>query len=351
MFKRVLLAASVAAVFAAPAFADVTVYGALRTSVEYSKGNGISQVRLVDEKSVLGFKGEDKLDSGLTLIWKSEERLHVGGRVNSPNDWASRDQIIGLKGDFGTFSAGQMVSAYADATYLSPVLDDTWGISDDSNLYNQGINGARNSSLKYVSPSFGGLTIAASAGDARRSSTASTFSYSAVANYSTSLFNAGAAYQRYKDATVVDFSPSPAGGAHSDSYLVGAGVKPVAGLTLSAHWERVKNTFAIGTDARQDDFGLGAEYEIGKWAFRTYYYQLNDIKGSDVSAVSDSGAKHYLLTAKYALSKNTSALAAVNFLKSGSNATIGDTLSLANGATSAAGGKVGAVSLGLRTDF
>lgn len=80
MFKRALLVASVAAVFTAPAFAEVVVYGSARTGVEYSSVSGSepSRLRLVDESSRLGFKGSDKLDNGMTVFWKSEQRIRIG---------------------------------------------------------------------------------------------------------------------------------------------------------------------------------------------------------------------------------------------------------------------------------
>lgn len=358
MFKRALVAASVFAAFAVPAMAEVTVYGSMRASIEASNGSytdsktnktsDLNQVRLVDEKSRIGFKGTDKLDNGLSVFWKAESRI----KVNGGSTFGSRDQIIGLSGDkLGTFTFGNTTDAYSDATYLTPVLDNAWGISDDSNMYQQGTSGNRTPTIKYDSPEyFGGLKYSLSYGDfSNKTSAANRSAYAGAVNYTTSLFNVGAAALQYNDATVSDYTVTTLSGTKSRSFLIGAGLTPMPGWTFSAHAERQKNKFLNG-DQYQDDFGVGAGYEVGKWAFRGMFYVRTDLKGDGAYAVSDSGAQHLLATAKYDLSKQTSVLVAANYLKTQKNTT-GESLGLANGVYAKADDSATAISIGLKTNF
>jgi len=353
MFKRALVAASVVAAFAAPAMAEFTGYGSLRATVDVSKADGLTQHRLFDDNSRLGFKGSDKLDNGLTAFWKVESRVKVDGNAST---FGGRDQVVGIKGDkIGTITIGKTTSAYADATYLSPVLDSSWGFTDDSGLYMQGTT-ARAGAIKYEN-SFGDLAVAASYGDFNgKTKTVSKAAYSGVVNYAKEgKFNVGAAVQYYKDAAINNFAvsdastpaiPDPTNGDKSLSVLVGGGVV-LSSLTLSGHVERQQSKFN-NVDGHQFSYGLGAMYDAGKINYRAQAIMMSDTKGD--AAVADSGATHLQLSAVYKLSKQTSVLGAVNYLMADKN-TSGENLGLPNGIYAAKDGNAAAVSVGLKVNF
>ena len=98
IMKKHYLALAIAATFAAPAaFADVEVgpfaiYGTLNTAVEFLDvtANGaaltpsaVSQTRLADQTSKLGFKVKHDLGSGLFAFGQIESRLYLGNNGTS----------------------------------------------------------------------------------------------------------------------------------------------------------------------------------------------------------------------------------------------------------------------------
>ncbi|MBS1157410.1 MAG: hypothetical protein H6R07_3334 [Proteobacteria bacterium] len=343
MFKRVLLAASVAAVFAAPAFAEVTIYGSARTSLEYSKSAGVSRVRLVDESSRLGFKGSDKLDNGMTVFWKSEHRIRVGaselnGTNNASTGFGNRDSYVGVESKAGTFTFGKQVDSYGDWTLISPVLDGVVSNSEDSNLYQFESGARKNNIAKYVSPVFSGFQVSASYDFGSRTKTATSnvnsYGYSTLLTWSNDMFNVGAAYLGTHD-------DSGTVGEKLKAYALGGGVKIGSALTVSGHWEHVKFSQA---DSKRDYFGIGANYAVGKWGFNALALKANEKKVAGVK--QDDGAYQINLGARYALSKQTTALANVTFLDNDTNGEY--TTATAVGSK---GARAGTVSLGLRTDF
>ena len=339
MFKRALLVASVAAVFTAPAFAEVIVYGSARTGLEYSKSAGVSRVRLVDESSRLGFKGSDKLDNGLTVFWKSEHRIRIGStNLNGTNDastgFGARDSYVGVEGGFGTLSFGKQNDSYGDWTIISPVLDGAMTNSEDNGFYQIESGSRKTNVAKYVSPSFNGLQASVAYDFGSKSATVNSYGYSSMLTWSNDMFNVGAAYLGTHDegGTV---------GEKLHAYVLGGGVKVNDALTVSGHWEHAKFTQA---DSKRDYFGIGAAYNVGKWGFTTQYLYAGEKKLAGVK--QDDGAYQFNVGARYALSKNTTALANVAYLDNDKNGAF--TTGTGVGST---GSRAGTVSMSLRTDF
>ena len=80
-----IIALAVASAFVVPAaMAEVTVYGSLRTGIEVARQERVAgdfdSFRLTDQNSRLGFKGSDKLDNGLTVLWQTESRIRAGSK-------------------------------------------------------------------------------------------------------------------------------------------------------------------------------------------------------------------------------------------------------------------------------
>ena len=355
MFKRALLIASFAAAFAAPALAEVNIYGSLRTGVEVSSvsgDNSIDRVRLIDESSRIGFKGSDKLDNGMTLFWKSEHRIRAGsvkadGRLDAGEAWGDRDSYVGIESQAGTFTFGKQYSAFGDWTLFSPVLDGVASNSEDSALYMWWDTSARvNNVAKYVSPTFSGFQLSASYDFGSKMPAEGTTpaynnrGYSTLLTWSNDKFNFGGAYQRYSDPKMNGIYQTS---AVAEAYALGGGIKLSDALTISAHWERARN---MGDGFfRRDDYGIGANYAAGKWSFNTMYLKARDSKNDDGSS-NDDGAYQFNLGARYALSKRTSALANYTYFKGDANSPF-TTYTNVGGA----GQRAHVFSVGVRTDF
>ncbi len=127
MNKKLLSVAIGAALGAAPLFAqaDVVVYGQLQAELaninadnlstdgvvlQGSQFNGFDGRNMDDfKRGRLGVKASEKLGNGMTAIAKFE--WQVDTTQGDPND-GNRESYVGLKGGWGTFTAGALKSAY-----------------------------------------------------------------------------------------------------------------------------------------------------------------------------------------------------------------------------------------------
>lgn len=353
-----IIALAVASAFIAPAaMAEVVVYGSLRTSVEYAKMSDTtvdhSKVRLADQSSRLGFKGTDKLDNGLTVLWQAEQRVRVGasnpdGTNNQQSaGWGDRDTFVGLQGDFGLVRAGRF-DDIIDAS-RGDFYGALGGLEETSSISGRFVRRAAaksNNTIAYHSPSFGGFGFKAQYAIGEKNNTTSNNGYAATAFYKGSLFELGAGYKNMNDTTSATAST---GGNNAEAlkyYEVGGSVMPIAGLKISAAWDRTKAT-STGTETKQDGYGIGALYDFGKFSFQTSYNKLNDRK-TNGTKVANTGAWGADVGMTYALSKQTKMLAGVSYIKNESASSL-TTNTSAFAAT--AGANLTSVSVGIRTDF
>lgn len=164
--KKALIAASIAAGLAGVANAanTTTLYGAIAYEVQYqhngttyssTSNNYKNQWDLNTDALRVGVKGEEDLNNGLTAFYNL--LLDVG---NTDGASSTRLAYVGLKGDFGTLTLGKQDSLYKIMTNGNDIFEDAF--FDDSMHYGTLTGGKRPSKvISYVSPSMGGLTLAA----------------------------------------------------------------------------------------------------------------------------------------------------------------------------------------------
>lgn len=107
--KKLLLATAVSALSLATlqAHADVTVYGKVHLTVDHMDEDGKEKVlKLNSNASRLGFKGSEKVDAGLDVIYQLE--YEVDPEADAADVFKQRDSYLGLKGSFGTIKAGNI---------------------------------------------------------------------------------------------------------------------------------------------------------------------------------------------------------------------------------------------------
>jgi len=149
--KKQIIAAAVAAAFAVPAAAQVTISG----RVDQSLGNGTSTA---DKKanrvnssllttSQLVITGSEDLGGGL------KANLYVSSQLAPDTgtfSWGNRGFTVGLSGKFGAVTIGKDAGSAIDAIATSAVVN---------NLGNYSVlNNRVNNSISYTSPSFSGMT-------------------------------------------------------------------------------------------------------------------------------------------------------------------------------------------------
>ncbi|WP_456405442.1 porin [Thiolapillus sp.] len=218
--KKKLLALAVAAALpmvSQAATADVTIYGVVHTSIDFvdpDAGDSITDV--TGRASRLGFKGSEDLGDGLKVIWKFESSYDSSANGGFGG---GRNAYIGLSGGWGTFLYGNHDTPMKMSTGKLDIFGDT--IAD----YNQGsqtgafgglVDIRAADAIAYVSPSFGGLTLAGAIVPDADYDGDGDFAggYSVAAMYSNGGFFAAAAYEDLDDLL---------GGADANHWRIGAG--------------------------------------------------------------------------------------------------------------------------------
>jgi predicted porin len=159
--KKTIIASAIAAAVAAPAaFADVKISGnviqefvadddgthnsdgAAKTTID----DGLESKAAVD----LVFSVSEDLGNGLTAFAKIHTLRDNGGSGNA-------DQVVGLKGDFGTIVAGRMEDFSEGKVAGMASVDSSDALSIEPNGAFD--TGRAEGGIAYVSPSFNGLTF------------------------------------------------------------------------------------------------------------------------------------------------------------------------------------------------
>lgn len=106
-FTTTAIAALVASTFAISASAaEVQVYGKANVSFQSADEGAGSFTELKSNASRFGIKGELKLDDDLTVVYKYEMQIDLSDEANEKN-LKSRNQYVGLKGNFGEILLGR----------------------------------------------------------------------------------------------------------------------------------------------------------------------------------------------------------------------------------------------------
>jgi predicted porin len=152
--KKTLVAAAVAAVVAAPAasFADVKIGGnVIQEFVSDGDETGSKEDGLESKAAVdLVFSVSEDLGNGMSAFAKIHTLRDNGGSGNA-------DQVVGLKGDFGTLVVGRMEDFSEGKVAAMAATDSSDALSIEPNgSFNTGRN---EGGIAYISPSFNGLTF------------------------------------------------------------------------------------------------------------------------------------------------------------------------------------------------
>jgi predicted porin len=160
--KKHLIAAAVAGALAAPAMAQVTVYGIMDLTVRSTNPDaGTSTTTLVSGSfltSRLGFKGEEDLGGGMTAGFILE------GKVNADDGsttLGSRESSVYVKGGFGEIRMGRTDTSNSEGVELVAHFGNigNFGLNGVGGVTNPEYAGDAANTIKYTSPSLGGLTV------------------------------------------------------------------------------------------------------------------------------------------------------------------------------------------------
>jgi predicted porin len=158
--RKSALALAVAAAlvgFGTAAHADTTLYGSARVSIDYvdidTPGVGTSW-DLWNNSSRLGVRGEEDLGGGLSAIYQYEFGVDLteGGNFQS-----NRPKFVGLKGGFGSVTAGTQWTPYYNVIGIADIFNSSRTFASDN--YLGGTFGHRmDNQVIYTSPNFSGFS-------------------------------------------------------------------------------------------------------------------------------------------------------------------------------------------------
>jgi len=155
--KKTIVAAAVAALTAAPAFADVTISGAVQ--IEAGERNAASSGAATSNyttKSDIFFKGSEDLGNGMKAGFVIQRTADDASAIST-----SSDRFVTLSSDMGTLKAGTF-EQYIEGSIGASAANDP--AHDVSNEISDGESAAQNGMAIEMSP-MGGLTVGYQAGD------------------------------------------------------------------------------------------------------------------------------------------------------------------------------------------
>jgi len=158
LMKKSLIALAVAGALTAPmvAQADATLYGSLRVQIADADG---AELDIQDNTSRIGIKATSELFSGATAIAHFETYVNTeSGALGVPSNGKGRLAYVGATGDFGTVTVGrQWLPAYLWTVGKTDIM----AAAGTETTHSYGTGGRQGNSAAYISPSLGGLKIAA----------------------------------------------------------------------------------------------------------------------------------------------------------------------------------------------
>lgn len=334
--QKKLIALAIAAAASSTAFAqtNVQIYGIAdvgyvgidRDNFKYQ--NNINSGVL--STSRIGFKGAEDLGNGLKAIFTLEYGLTMDNDVTiggGANGTGARQQFVGLTGGFGTVVGGRLQTAGLDFTVAGSALGGAAAIGA-VNLVGQNANngngaavgslsgpfpllnsGSRaDNAVAYISPSFGGLTLAVNHSRASESASQDDLKdHSATllaANYENGPISAGLVYGK------VDVEKNVTSGDSTEWGVRGGYDFGVVKLQAAYQQAKLKQNSPFGVTgdtAKNKRWVISATVPVtAKIAVIGEYAQAKLDQGVN----SDNKDKAYTLAATYSLSKRTTAYAA-----------------------------------------
>lgn len=343
--KNTLIAAAVAATFAAPAaFADTTLYGQGHVSLDSVSADGATDkdLALASNSSRVGVKGSHALSDNLSAVYKFEWAVNVDGEGS---DMGQRNRYVGLKGGFGTVVFGRHdtpMKGIANKYELS------WGgtqLGSATPLLAAGGFHARLDNVIGYMNSFGPVNVFAAYSTAVSGDESTTddnaFSISAGIGKG-KPFSVDVAYEVH-NAEVYGGTEDATAARIGASYKIGA-VKLVAQFTQETDIKGV-------ADADRTTGGIGAALGMGKNTLKAQYFMADP----DVAAgAPDAGSEVFALGIDHKLSKLADIYASYGVASNDAGAALGLGGSGHGNSekyTPAAGGDSDGFSLGLRVKF
>lgn len=258
--------------------ADVKVYGKANVSVQSTDEGDGSATEIKSNASRFGFKGAEKLDDGLEVIYKLEFQVDVtdADSKGDKDNITARNQYVGIKGSFGEVVIGRKDTAFKLSQGKIDLFNDLEG--DIKNLF-KGENRLGNS-ISYKSNSFNGFKVqgtfiaeddtdgqngysaALTYGDSKLKSSniyAAVSTDSEVKGYDAVRFALQGKLAGWKLGAIYQMQERVDGSDEADGYLFNAAYK-VGANTFKAQYQVID--FDQGD--KIDGFSVGVDHKLNK---------------------------------------------------------------------------------------
>jgi len=299
--KKTLVAAAVAAVVAAPAvsFADVSISGnVIQEFVADGDDTGTKEDGLESKAAVdLVFSVSEDLGNGMSAFAKIHTLRDNGGSGNA-------DQVVGLKGDFGTIVMGRMEDFSEGKVAAMAATDSSDALSIEPNgVYN---TGRAEGGIAYVSPSFNGLTFGI-AGYALPNMGAAgavtTLTSVSGLDATSATQDAGGSNVTVSSSTSTATLTGQSSSKDADANIDATDIMieyANAGLTVRVAQENVDGKVYGSSKEDQKTTSIGASYKMGDLTVVGYRFEVDN--GAGVSTNDTDG---WFVGAKMAMGANT----------------------------------------------
>lgn len=295
---------------------------------------------LSSNTSRLGFKGEEDLGEGLSVLWQIETQVDIDTGTAFQN---ARNTFVGLSGGFGTVLAGRYETPLRMVTGRFDPFADTKG---DYNAIIGNILGTRlfdnrvPNIVSYAAPDLSGLKLQAAysvnrvSDDLPMSNDDSERDLAGVgAGYESGSLYIAAGYETIGSLT---------SGNDGSAFRLGASWSYGQGTTVAALYE---NADRGGDNGERSAWYLSVVHKMDDNSLKAALAMADEVDG-----ISDSGATQLTLGAFHALSSSTEIYALYTMVDNDKNGTYG----LWSGTQAVAGfadKSVSAFSLGINHNF
>jgi predicted porin len=268
--KKTIVAAAVAAVFAAPAMADVSISGQINAEIS-SLGNGNGSAVNTD----IVFAGGEDLGNGMKASFAITRTSDTDGSTGADQ---GANMNIGLSGDFGSITLGKFEPySISNISSFQNIDASEQGDIEDIN----GLDEATDGGIRYMSPSMNGLTFGIEGFRDGGATATDDFSTTTVmAAYSANGLTVKVAQETQSAATEVKVTSIAA------SYKMG-----------DLEFRAVNIDNDNGSDADVASTFVGASYTMG-----ANQIAIGSLDSDDTTVDGDT-----IVSLKHSLSKNTSA--------------------------------------------
>jgi predicted porin len=362
-----------------------TVGGALVGTIGAPTAADVTHTVMESPNARLGFKGKEKLGSGMTAFFQLETAFGVDDGQLASTRLFHRNTFVGLDGGFGTVKLGRMDTVYKDIGATLSFLGVSSGnfVSTSAVLSKPGIGSSGTSfnlradnTIMYESPEFAGFKglLSYSLGEVP-GDTGSGSILSTGVTYEKGPLYLALAHERHEDFfggsrnspasrrnfTTVGGVRTPNPGAESTDtatrltalYKIGKSIR-VEGNIARLEYDETGGTAGRFQNYRTYTWSLGADYRIGAFTVATSYAHADDgscsLVGGAACSTDGLSGNQFNLGASYALSKRTLLFAIASQLNNDRFARY-DNLVQGNGGNVARGQDIRQIALGLSHSF